>query len=106
MIVDAEERRALQRETLAGGELGFCESEPEGGGDAHHFAGGAHFRAEDRIDTAEFVEREDRRFHSVEIVEREFLHAVGFDGGKVQVASLRPVIRRAATFASGRRWLC
>ncbi len=28
---------------------------------AHHFAGGAHFRAERRVHAGEFVEREDRR---------------------------------------------
>ena len=34
--------------------------------DAHHFAGGAHLRAEDGVHAAEFVEREYRRFHGVD----------------------------------------
>ena len=32
---------------------------------AHHFAGGAHLRAQRRIHAGEFVEREYRRFHEV-----------------------------------------
>ena len=38
------------RQNLTDGQLGFPEGELEGFIDAHHFAGGFHFRAEDRVD--------------------------------------------------------
>ena len=39
----------------------FANASPKFYADAHHFAGGAHFRAERRIDARELVEREHRR---------------------------------------------
>ena len=54
----------------------------EGGAEAaahaHHFAGGAHFRPEDDVHAAEFVEREHRRLHrEVPAANCNFVHAVG-----------------------------
>src|SRR6202050_630809 len=57
-VIDADENGAFHWESLSRGELSFREGETEGGGDAHHFPGGAHFRAKNRIHAAEFIERE------------------------------------------------
>src|ERR1039457_2390293 len=63
MVGDANENRALRRQFLAGGNVGFGEGFAEIVGDAHDFSGGAHFGAENRVDAGKFRPGKDRRFH-------------------------------------------
>ena len=88
VVVHADENNAGLRQPLAGGELRLGEREAEGRRNTHHFAGGAHFGAENRIDAAEFVERKHGRLHGVEIVDGEFLHAIHVDDRQIQVSEL------------------
>ncbi len=52
----------LGRQQHAGGQLAFGKGDGESLADTHHFAGGAHFRAEHDIDAGEFSEREHAFF--------------------------------------------
>ncbi len=65
VVVDGEEDGAAGGQNLAGGELRLGEGFAEGGGHAHHFAGGLHLRAENRIDAGKLGPGEDRRFDVV-----------------------------------------
>src|SRR3546814_5817362 len=53
------------RRADAGGFLRARERGAEAAAHAHHLAGGAHFRAEDRVHALELGEREDRLLHAV-----------------------------------------
>ena len=53
VIVDADEHRALRRQLLSRRDLRLGERFAEIFAHAHHFAGGAHLRAEHRIDARE-----------------------------------------------------
>ena len=59
-VAHADEGLALGRQLDAGGELRLDERFAEGLADTHHFAGGLHLGAEDRVDARETGEREDR----------------------------------------------
>jgi len=80
-VRDGDEDRAAGRQGRAGGGLGLGERGREVPGHAHHLTGGAHLRAEARVEAVEAVERQhglldrnvaDRRtlVGEVEIAER------------------------------------
>ena len=62
-VIDAQEHRAAFRQRCSGAELGLGECFAEVLAHAHHFAGGAHLRAQCRVHSGELAEREHRRFH-------------------------------------------
>ena len=106
-VVDAEKNGALARQPLAGGELRFGEGQAVRRGDAHDFAGGAHFGTENGVHAAEFVERKDRRFHGIKFVDGNFGDAVVMHQREIHVGEflsghqVAPRLSRAAL-----RWLC
>ena len=62
-IVERHEHGALLREAVARGDLALGEGEAEGDVDAHHLAGGAHLRSQQRVDVGEAVERQHGLLH-------------------------------------------
>src|SRR3546814_20183608 len=58
-VAHGDERPADRRRADAGGLLRARERGTEAAAHAYHFAGGAHFRAEDRVPALERGERED-----------------------------------------------
>src|SRR5690606_20908778 len=64
-------RRALARQAIAGTQCRLAERLGKGGANAHYLTGGFHFRAEDRVDFRELVERE-HRFLDVELLRNDF----------------------------------
>src|SRR5690606_24826370 len=62
-ITHVQEGHAAFRQLGTRTQLSFIESFAESGAGTHHFTGGFHFRAEDRIHTLELVEREYGFFH-------------------------------------------
>src|SRR5581483_4252435 len=68
---------------------------------AHHFARRAHLGPQDRIHAPEFVERKHGRLHRIKFMHGHFGNAIVLHQGSFISASLRPAIKRAATFASG-----
>ena len=63
VVGDADEDRTLRRQFLSSGDLRLGEGFAEVVGDAHDFASGAHFWAEDGIDAGQLTPREYRRLH-------------------------------------------
>src|SRR5207249_2925234 len=61
-VGQGEEHRAPVGQLVDDGGLALGEGHAEGAVDAHHLAGGAHLRAEERVD-AEAVERQRRLLH-------------------------------------------
>src|SRR5580704_15146596 len=84
-VIHANKDGAAARKFLTRGELGFGESLAVVAGDAHDFAGGAHFGAENGVDAAEFVEGEDRGFHGEIVANGDFGDAVVMDDGELHV---------------------
>ena len=64
-VIDADEDFAGEGKLDPGSFLRLVEGFAEVLGDAQHFAGGAHFRPENRIDLREHIEGEDCFFHTV-----------------------------------------
>jgi hypothetical protein len=54
VVGDADEHRAFGRQFLAGGDLRLGKGLAEVVGHAHHFSGGAHLGAKNRVDAGKF----------------------------------------------------
>src|SRR6202007_3075640 len=81
-VVHADEDSAAAGELLPGGQLRLGKGLAVIGGEAHDFAGGTHFRAEDGVHAAEFVEAENWRLHGVVFAHSDFRHTVMVDDGE------------------------
>src|ERR1700691_4497596 len=77
-VIDAQEYSSLLRKTLAGRKLRLRERLAVRSRDAHHFAGRAHLRPQNRVHPAKFVEREQWRLHRIEFVNGYLRNAVMF----------------------------
>src|SRR6202008_2526415 len=87
-VIDTEKDSAFAWQALACGKLCFCECLTVAGGDAHHFAGGAHLRAENGVYAAKLVEREDGRLDRIIFSHGDFGDAVVMNEWKIHVGKL------------------
>ncbi|EOC11413.1 hypothetical protein NM81858_2268 [Neisseria meningitidis 81858] len=81
-----EEDFAGRVEAFARAELGFVVGFAKACAHAHHFAGGAHFRSQNRIHAREFDEGEHGLFNGIEIGDDFFFHALFFQGNACHAA--------------------
>ena len=79
-VAHGEEDFAGRVQAFACAELGFVVGFAEACAHAHHFAGGAHFGAEDGVYAGEFDEGEHGFFNGIEIGNDFFFHALLLQG--------------------------
>ena len=111
LVGEANQHGTFVREEGTGGFLALVVSEGVVVGEAKHFAGRAHFRAENRVHLRELVEREHSFLGAVvvellvlelEVFELRAEHEAGSEAGHLGVTDLGDQRHRAGKFFFGR----